>query len=68
MNNSNSRDVQDLIAEFVSSKNHLLHEEIISTIKLESFTNTQPDEVSQNGTAAQLLTPLCKSPSKISGN
>ncbi len=44
MNSSNPRDVQDLIAEFVSSKNQLLHEEIISSIKKESFTNKYTEE------------------------
>lgn len=44
MNNSSSRDVQDLIAEFVSSKNQLLHEEIISSIKRESFAGMLEEE------------------------
>ena len=48
MNNSNDRDVQDLIAEFVSSKNQLLHEEIISSIKRESFANMQEDTAELN--------------------
>ncbi len=41
---SKSRDVQDLIAEFVSSKNQLLHEEIISSIKRESFAHLKDQE------------------------
>lgn len=41
---SKSRDVQDLIAEFVSSKNQLLHEEIISSIKKESFAHLEEQE------------------------
>ncbi len=49
MSLSNSRDVQDLIAEFVSSKNQTLHEEIISSIKRESFAHLedQKEEVNQ---------------------
>ncbi|MCC7030985.1 MAG: hypothetical protein IT257_11825 [Chitinophagaceae bacterium] len=54
MNSSNPRDVQDLIAEFVSSKNQLLHEEIISSIKKESFTNKYTEETVE----AEIGTPL----------
>ncbi len=53
MNNSNSRDVQDLIAEFVNSKNQLLHEEIISSIKRESFANQLEEESPQVDISAQ---------------
>lgn len=61
MNNSNKRDVQDLIAEFVSSKNQLLHEEIISSIKRESFTNQYTEEESQ--TSEQTTEPTPKTAS-----
>lgn len=61
MNNSNSRDVQDLIAEFVSSKNQLLHEEIISSIKRESFANQLEEESSQVDISSQATeTPVQK--------
>jgi hypothetical protein len=42
----------------------LLHEEIISTIKLESFTNTQQDEVSQSETGAQAAKPIAQKPNE----
>ncbi len=60
MNNSNKRDVQDLIAEFVSSKNQLLHEEIISSIKRESFTNQFTEEEKQPETLAETTLPLAQ--------
>ena len=56
MNNSNDRDVQDLIAEFVSSKNQLLHEEIISSIKRESFANMQEETAEINETVTPTST------------
>lgn len=54
MNNSNPRDVQDLIAEFVTSKNQLLHEEIISSIKKESFSKRQQEEAAQEEAIPQM--------------